>query len=235
MGASPAWATTTTRSWRRGSSSSRSATRLTSWRPHRPKRSSRSRISGSRATGSVPLLTQPTSSGGSTAGTTARSEDGPPWTTTDHGPWFDHRGRGCRQRGPLRRDAPDASPGVIGAHRSVSVKTFTRNLCALLAFGRLNTAGPRRTPDSTLRVPLCRTPSHSSRLLVVPITQRLAQAPRNSTRDGVLDGGQDVGRETGGLCDRALQVDPIARRELLGRHRQEAREVGRTERDGRPW
>jgi hypothetical protein len=51
----------------------------------------------------------------------------------------------------------------------------------------------------------------------VPITQRLAETPRNSARDGVLDGGQDVGWETGGLGDRALHVDPIARRELVGR------------------
>src|SRR5664280_3931536 len=65
------------------------------------------------------------------------------------------------------------------------------------------------------------------------LAQRLAQAPRNSACDGLLDGGQDVRWETRGLCDRALQVDPVARRELLGRHRQEAREV-RQDRSGRP-
>jgi hypothetical protein len=49
-------------------------------------------------------------------------------------------------------------------------------------------------------------------ILVVPITQRLAQASRHPTRDRVLDGGQDVGWETRGLSNRALQVDPVARR-----------------------
>ena len=72
---------------------------------------------------------------------------------------------------------------------------------------------------------LFRTRSDRTCLLVVPITQRLAQASCHPTRDGVLDGGQDVRRNTGRLCDRALQVDPIARRELLGRDREEAREI----------
>jgi len=80
---------------------------------------------------------------------------------------------------------------------------------------------------------LLRTRSHSSRLLVVPITQGLAQGPRDPARDRLLDGGQDVGWETRGLCDRALHVDPVARRELLGRDREEAREVGK-DRAGRP-
>ena len=40
---------------------------------------------------------------------------------------------------------------------------------------------------------LFRTRSDRTCLLVVPITQRLAQASRDPTRDGFLDGGQDVG------------------------------------------
>ena len=80
---------------------------------------------------------------------------------------------------------------------------------------------------------LFRTRSDRTCLLVVPITQRLAQASRDPTCDGFLDSSQDVGRETRGLCDRALHVDPVARRELLGRDREEAREIWQ-DRAGRP-
>jgi len=51
-------------------------------------------------------------------------------------------------------------------------------------------------------------PSPSSR----PLAQRFVQAARNPARDRLLYGSEDVGWETRGLCDRALQVDPVARR-----------------------
>jgi hypothetical protein len=68
--------------------------------------------------------------------------------------------------------------------------------------------------EATGRPPsaLFRTPSDSTRLLVAPLAQRLAEAPCHPARDRLLNGSEDVGWETRGLRDRALQVDPVARR-----------------------
>jgi hypothetical protein len=120
-------------------------------------------------------------------------------------------GGGCRQRGPLLRDSPDGL-SCRGWRAPLGVReTFTRNLSALLPFGRLNAADPDapRTPAS---VRLFRTSSDSTRLLVAPLAQRLAETPCHPARDRLLYGSEDVGWETRGLCDRALQVDPVARR-----------------------
>jgi hypothetical protein len=106
---------------------------------------------------------------------------------------------------------PTASPAVVGAHRWVSV-TRSHATCLRCFHSGDST---RRTPmHPGLRPPsaLFRTCSDSTGLLVAPLAQRLAETPFHRARDRLLYGSEDVGRETRGLCDRALQVDPVARR-----------------------
>jgi hypothetical protein len=177
--------------------------RSTSWPPPRPKRSSRSKTSVSRATASVQILTQPTGSGGSTAGTTARSQDGLPWTTTDHGPGFDHCRGGCRQRGPLRRAAPDGLSWRDWRPPLGVRETLPRSLSALLAFGRLNMPDPDapRTPpsvclyaESPATAPASsspRSPSASRRPRATPRATASSMAARTS---GGRPAGSAIGR-----------------------------------------
>jgi hypothetical protein len=50
-------------------------------------------------------------------------------------------------------------------------------------------------------------------------------APCDAAGDGLLDGRPKVGLETAGLGERALHIDPEARREFVRRHTEEARQV----------
>jgi hypothetical protein len=62
---------------------------------------------------------------------------------------------------------------------------------------------------------------------VAPVSASLrsARASRHGPCDGLLDGRPKVGLETAGLGERALHIDPEARREFVRRHTEEARQV----------